>query len=67
MQIVDGDTVLSFLADVDKAIDDAGTGQYKSFKLMSSLKAVGIVLKRETAPSGPIIQASVTPVTGLEE
>lgn len=47
MQIVDGDVVLSFLAGVDKAMDDAGVGQHRAFKLIANLKAMGIALKAE--------------------
>lgn len=67
MQIVDGDTVLSFMADVDKAIDDAGTGQYRAFKLMSGLKAMGIVLKREQVVGGIFIPPAQPPepVSGM--
>lgn len=51
MQIVDGDVVLSFLAGVDKAMDDAGVGQHRAFKLIANLKAMGIALKAEMPPA----------------
>lgn len=51
MQTVDGDLVLSFLEDVDKVMSEAGVGQYRAFKLVHGLKAIGIVLKRDTQPA----------------
>lgn len=51
MQIVDGDVVLNFIAGVEKAIDDAGVGQHRAFKLIAGLKAIGISLKADAPPA----------------
>ncbi len=47
---IDGDTVLAFLAGIERAMDDAGNGQHRAFKLIANLKAMGIALKAVETP-----------------
>ena len=48
---VTGTTALQFFAALDKAIDAAGTGQYRSFKLLSELESLGLeVVTKEFPP-----------------
>lgn len=48
---VTGTTVLQFMGAIRKAMDDAGTGQYKEFKLMAELDAMGIEMRAKEMPS----------------
>ena len=49
---VTGTTALKFLAAIDKAIDEAGSGQYKAFKLLSELDGMGLeIVAKEYPPS----------------
>lgn len=53
---IDGDTVLAFLAGVEQAMDDAGQGQHKAFKLMANLRAMGIALTAIEVPPLAVVQ-----------
>lgn len=49
---VTGTTALQFLAAIDKAIDEAGSGQYRAFKLLAELDLLGLeVVSKEPPPS----------------
>lgn len=49
---VTGTTALQFFAAIDKAIDEAGSGQYRAFKLVSELDAMGLeIAAKEMPPS----------------
>lgn len=55
MTEIDGDTVISFIAGIDKAMEEAGVGQYRAFKLMVALKAIGLGIK--AVERGPVTAA----------
>lgn len=48
---VTGTTALKFMAAIDKAIDEAGSGQYKAFKLLTELDGMGLEIVAKEYPS----------------
>ena len=47
---VTGTTALKFLAAIDRAIDEAGSGQYKAFKLLAELESLGLEVTAKEMP-----------------
>ena len=62
---VTGTTALQFFAAIDKAMDEAGSGQYKAFKLLTELDGVGLeIVAKEMPPSrgvGTVAQTDSLP------
>lgn len=49
---VTGTTALQFFAAIDKAIDEAGSGQYRAFKLVAELDGMGLeIIAKDLVPS----------------
>lgn len=49
---VTGTTALQFFAAIDKAIDEAGSGQYRAFKLVAELDGMGLeIIAKDLPPS----------------
>lgn len=52
---VTGATTLKFLAAIEKAMDEAGAGQYRAFKLLSELDGMGLEITARDMPPERII------------
>lgn len=51
---VTGATTLKFLAAIEKAMDEAGAGQYRAFKLLTELDGMGLeITARDMPPESP--------------
>jgi hypothetical protein len=50
---LDGDLVLGFVSAIESAMDDAGTGQHRAFKLLASLRTRGLAIKAIEMPAAP--------------
>lgn len=44
---IDGDTVLRFLSGIETAMDNAGRGEHRAFKLLSELKLLGLHIEAD--------------------
>ena len=47
---VTGTTALKFLAAIDKAMEEAGAGQYRAFKLLAELESLGLEVTAKEMP-----------------
>lgn len=62
---VDGKTVITFLAGIEKAIDDAGVGKYRALKLLDNLAELGLSVEAAEIP--PTLAVVAVPESKPEE
>lgn len=58
MTQISGTTALAFFAGIDRAMDDAGTGQFRVQKLLTGLKEIGLDIVAVETPPEPLAEVA---------
>lgn len=51
---ISGKDALAFLSGIDKAMEEAGGGQFRAFKLLAELEKIGLGIVSLDGPSAPV-------------